>query len=77
MRAHSIHAYFIRPGNINHPVLYHVGSFETAQSSCLTWIPIYLERIRDGRSFAARNIRGMQDGKIIFQMLVIHTLNTF
>ncbi len=48
---HSLHAYFLRPGNPKVPILYHVA------------------RSRDGRSFSARRVVAVQNGKEIFHML--------
>jgi acyl-CoA thioesterase-2 len=48
--AHSLHAYFLRPGDPTVPIIYEV------------------DRIRDGRSFATRSVRGVQHGQAIFAM---------
>lgn len=50
-RIHSLHGYFMLPGDPNHPILYEV------------------DRIRDGRSFATRRIRAVQNGAEIFAMM--------
>lgn len=47
---HSLHAYFLRPGSVDRPVLYEV------------------ERVRDGRSFVARRVVAIQNGRAIFNM---------
>src|SRR5262249_20320665 len=39
---HSMHAYFLRPGDDNHPILY------------------YVERLRNGKSFASRRVTPQQ-----------------
>ena len=49
---HSLHAYFLRPGDVDTSVEYDV------------------ERVRDGRSFSARVVRAMQDGKELFRMMI-------
>ena len=49
---HSLHAYFLLPGDMAAPIVYEV------------------ERIRDGRSFAARRVQAIQHGRPIFSMLV-------
>ncbi|TNM60904.1 acyl-CoA thioesterase II [Aliirhizobium smilacinae] len=48
---HSLHAYFVRPGDPNVPIVYQV------------------ERIRDGGSFATRQVQAIQHDKAIFSML--------
>ncbi len=48
---HSIHAYFLLPGDANAPIVYQV------------------DRIRDGRSFSARRVQGIQHGRPIFSMI--------
>jgi acyl-CoA thioesterase II len=48
---HSFHGYFLRAGQVDLPVEFHV------------------DRDRDGRSFSARHVRAMQNGKVIFSML--------
>ncbi len=45
---HSLHAYFLRPGNPAIPIIYDV------------------DPIRDGKSFTTRRVRGIQNGKAIF-----------
>ncbi|KQV35635.1 MULTISPECIES: acyl-CoA thioesterase II [unclassified Rhizobium] len=47
---HSLHAYFMRPGDPSLPIIYEV------------------DRIRDGSSFATRNVIAIQHGKAIFSM---------
>lgn len=47
---HSLHAYFMRPGDPSVPIVYEV------------------DRIRDGSSFATRNVIAIQHGKAIFSM---------
>jgi acyl-CoA thioesterase-2 len=47
---HSLHAYFVRPGDPSVPIIYEV------------------ERIRDGGSFATRQVKAIQHGKAIFSM---------
>ncbi len=47
---HSLHAYFLRPGRVNQPVIFHV------------------DRIRDGKSFTTRRVKGVQNGEAIFSM---------
>jgi acyl-CoA thioesterase-2 len=47
--AHSLHAYFLRPGDPNQPIEYRV------------------ERLRDGRSYAARSVSASQQGRVILQ----------
>ncbi len=48
---HSLHAYFVRPGDPSVPIVYQV------------------ERIRDGGSFATRQVQAIQHGRAIFSML--------
>ncbi len=50
-RVHSLHAYFLRPGDSHRPILYEV------------------ERIRDGASFTARWVIGVQKGKPILGLM--------
>lgn len=50
-RPHSMHAYFIRPGNERQPVLFEV------------------ERVRDGRSFATRQVVAYQAGGAILNLI--------
>ncbi len=47
---HSIHGYFLRPGDSEVPILFDV------------------DRIRDGKSFTTRRVRGIQHGEAIFNM---------
>lgn len=49
--AHSLHAYFLRPGDMEAPIVYEV------------------DRVRDGRSFVARRVQGIQHGRPIFSMI--------
>jgi acyl-CoA thioesterase II len=51
-RPHSLHAYFMRPGDPNVPIIYDVDC------------------IRDGRSFATRNVVARQHGRAIYNMAV-------
>ncbi|MDR3418770.1 MAG: acyl-CoA thioesterase II [Nevskia sp.] len=48
---HSLHAYFLRPGDMNLPLVYEV------------------DRIRDGRSFSARQVSAIQHGQPILSMI--------
>lgn len=48
---HSLHAYFVRPGDPSVPIVYQV------------------ERVRDGGSFATRQVHAIQHGRAIFSML--------
>jgi acyl-CoA thioesterase-2 len=48
---HSLHAYFLRPGDMAQPIVYEV------------------DRVRDGRSFAARRILAIQHGAPILSMM--------
>ncbi|RZG72849.1 acyl-CoA thioesterase [Acinetobacter sp. WCHAc060025] len=50
--AHSLHAYFIRSGRTDLPVLYKV------------------ENLRDGKSFATRQVYALQDGTVIFSAMI-------
>lgn len=50
-RVHSLHSYFLRPGNLEMSVQFSV------------------EILRDGRSFSARRVHAIQDGKPIFSMI--------
>lgn len=50
--AHSLHGYFMRPGDPNAPIIYEV------------------DRLRDGKSFTTRFVRGIQHGQNIFALLV-------
>ena len=49
---HSLHAYFMRPGDPSVPIIYDV------------------DLLRDGRSFATRNVVARQHGRPIYQMAV-------
>ena len=51
-RPHSLHAYFLRPGDPSVPIIYDV------------------DLLRDGRSFATRNVVARQHGRPIYQMAV-------
>lgn len=48
---HSLHGYFLRPGQVDRPVI------------------LSVDPDRDGRSFSARHVSAIQDGKVIFSML--------
>lgn len=48
--AHSLHGYFLEPGDERMPVTYEV------------------ERMRDGKSFAARRVNALQGGRIVFTL---------
>ncbi|MGB5952499.1 MAG: acyl-CoA thioesterase II, partial [Ornithinimicrobium sp.] len=48
---HSMHGYFLRPGDAHRPIRFLV------------------ERMRDGRSFSARRIHAVQDGRILLSMI--------
>ncbi|CAN5600846.1 acyl-CoA thioesterase II [soil metagenome] len=48
---HSMHGYFLRPGDAQRPIRFLV------------------ERMRDGRSFSARRIHAVQDGRILLSMI--------
>lgn len=48
--AHSLHGYFILPGDLEIPVVY------------------FVDRLRDGRSFATRRVTAIQHGRAIFNM---------
>ena len=50
-RVHSLHGYFVGPGDAKRP------------------IELRVERIRDGRSFAHRQVRVCQDGALIFILM--------
>ena len=50
LSAHSMHAYFLRSGNPELPVEYHV------------------DPVRDGRSFSFRQVKAIQEGKVIFTL---------
>ncbi len=47
---HSMHGYFILPGDLQAPVVY------------------FVDRLRDGGSFATRRVTGIQHGRAIFNM---------
>ena len=47
-QVHSLHSYFLRPGDSSSPM------------------SLQVETVRDGRSFAARQVRASQHGKLIF-----------
>ena len=49
-QVHSLHSYFLRPGDAQKPVVYEV------------------EELRNGRSFSARRVQAIQNGKPIFYM---------
>ena len=48
--AHSMHGYFILPGDMNAPIVY------------------FVDRLRDGKSFATRRVTAIQHGRAIFNM---------
>lgn len=48
---HSLHGYFLRPGDSTKPIRFAV------------------ERLRDGRSFSARRVHALQDGRPILSMI--------
>jgi acyl-CoA thioesterase-2 len=48
--AHSMHAYFLRRGDVNAPIVY------------------FVDRSRDGHSFASRRVTAIQHGEQIFHM---------
>jgi acyl-CoA thioesterase-2 len=48
--AHSLHGYFILPGDVETPIVY------------------FVDRLRDGRSFATRRVTAIQHGQAIFNM---------
>jgi acyl-CoA thioesterase-2 len=48
---HSLHAYFLLPGDMGAPIVYEV------------------DRVRDGRSFAARRVQAIQHGRPILSMM--------
>src|SRR5213080_3895473 len=48
---HSLHAYFLLPGDMAAPIVYEV------------------DRVRDGRSFAARRVQAIQHGRPILSMM--------
>ncbi|WP_018156453.1 acyl-CoA thioesterase [Demetria terragena] len=49
---HSMHGYFLRPGDSTQPIRFAV------------------ERMRDGRSFSARRVHALQDGKVIMSVIL-------
>ena len=49
---HSMHGYFLRPGDANRPLRFLV------------------ERMRDGRSFSARRVHAVQDGRILMSIIM-------
>jgi acyl-CoA thioesterase II len=49
-RAHSLHGYFILPGDVESPIVY------------------FVDRLRDGKSFATRRVTAIQHGAAIFNM---------
>jgi acyl-CoA thioesterase-2 len=51
-RAHSLHGYFILPGDLEVPIVY------------------FVDRLRDGKSFATRQVTAIQHGRAIFNMSV-------
>ena len=48
---HSLHAYFLRPGDMARPIIYEV------------------DRVRDGKHFAARRVQAFQGGKVLLSMI--------
>ena len=48
--AHSMHGYFILPGDLAAPIVY------------------FVDRLRDGKSFATRRVTAIQHGRAIFNM---------
>nr|MDQ3388150.1 thioesterase family protein [Gemmatimonadota bacterium] len=48
--AHSLHGYFILPGDLQAPIVY------------------FVDRLRDGKSFATRRVVAIQHGHAIFEM---------
>ena len=48
--AHSVHGYFILPGDLDAPIVY------------------FVDRLRDGKSFATRRVTAIQHGQAIFNM---------
>jgi acyl-CoA thioesterase II len=48
--AHSVHGYFILPGDLNLPIVY------------------FVDRLRDGKSFATRRVTAIQHGQAIFNL---------
>ncbi|WP_349828180.1 acyl-CoA thioesterase [Brevibacterium litoralis] len=55
---HSLHGYFLRPGNASEPTIFQV------------------HRDRDGRSYSARRVVALQNGKVIFNMSTSFTEGT-
>ena len=49
---HSMHGYFLRPGDADRPLRFLV------------------ERMRDGRSFSARRVHAVQDGRILMSIIM-------
>jgi acyl-CoA thioesterase II len=49
-RPHSLHGYFILPGDVEAPIIY------------------FVDRLRDGKSFATRRVTAIQHGQAIFNM---------
>eukprot|EP00933_Yihiella_yeosuensis_P004414 TRINITY_DN108783_c0_g1_i1.p1 TRINITY_DN108783_c0_g1~~TRINITY_DN108783_c0_g1_i1.p1 ORF type:complete len:336 (+),score=54.83 TRINITY_DN108783_c0_g1_i1:34-1041(+) len=52
LKVHSLHSYFVRPGDNSVPALY------------------YVRQVRDGKSFATRQVTVQQHGKVIFEALI-------
>jgi acyl-CoA thioesterase II len=50
--AHSMHGYFILPGDVDVPIVY------------------FVDRLRDGKSFATRRVTAIQNGSAIFNLAV-------
>jgi acyl-CoA thioesterase II len=50
--AHSLHGYFILPGDLAVPIVY------------------FVDRLRDGKSFATRRVTAIQHGQAVFNMSV-------
>ena len=50
--AHSMHGYFILPGDLASPIVY------------------FVDRLRDGKSFATRRVTAIQHGQAVFNMSV-------
>ncbi len=48
--AHSVHGYFILPGDLDAPIVY------------------FVDRLRDGKSFATRRVTAIQHGQAIFNL---------
>lgn len=49
-KPHSLHGYFILPGDVEAPIVY------------------FVDRLRDGKSFATRRVTAIQHGEAIFNM---------